>query len=110
MDKPKYKRITPRSWKDNMSPSTGDDKNYPTINISLKDLPEAKDWKVGETYFVGFELKQVSMSQSKNGGNATFEIHGRHIEDEKDWEDEEDDTDDSEEDEDDYEDSEDEED
>lgn len=106
MAEPKYTRITPRSYKDDMPMSTRDDKHYPTINLSLKDLPEAKDWKVGETYNVSFKLKQVSKNESKNGGTVTFEICGRHVEDEEDTgeddnDNEEEDSDDDDEDEDD---------
>lgn len=48
---------------------------YPTFSISLKDFPDAKNWKVGETYSIEMKVRQESMHQSKGGiGNVSFEI------------------------------------
>lgn len=53
---------------------------YPHFYISIKHLPEAKDWKIGSTYDVTLRLRQVGMSirQSKgeDRGDADFEIIG----------------------------------
>lgn len=98
----KYTRIKPISWKQEMK-TENNEKHYPTLSLSIRDIPEIKDWKVGETYNVALELKQVSMSQHKEGGGASFEILGYRIEDDEDYEDEddEDESDDDEESEDD---------
>lgn len=49
--------------------------HYPSFNVSLKDLPIAKDWKVGQKYSIEMEVRQSQMYQSKNQeGNVTFEI------------------------------------
>jgi len=48
---------------------------YPSFSIDLKDLPIAKDWKVGETYSIEMEVRQCEMQQSKGGkGSVRFEI------------------------------------
>jgi hypothetical protein len=48
---------------------------YPTFSISLKDFPDAKDWKVGETYSIEMKVRQESMHQSKGDkGHVSFEI------------------------------------
>lgn len=31
----------------------------PTFNLSEKDLPEVKDWKVGKTYHLEMEVEQI---------------------------------------------------
>lgn len=40
------------------------------IELGFDKLPEAKDWKVGDTYRVRMVLKQTSL----NSQSATFEI------------------------------------
>lgn len=107
MDKPKYTRIKPISWKTEMK-SENNEKHYPTLSLSIRDIPEIKGWKVDETYNVSLELREVSMSDSRHGhGGATFEILGYHI-DEDQADDEEDEDEDSDEDDSDEDDSEDE--
>lgn len=49
---------------------------YPTLRFQLKDLPEAKKWKVGETYHVELDLKMSGISISRWDNSAEFEIHG----------------------------------
>lgn len=52
---------------------------YPTVNIPLSALPEAKDWKDG-MYDVTLRIKMKGMHMSKHDGkehgDANFEIHG----------------------------------
>lgn len=38
-------------------------KIYPTFQIDDEDLPELKDWKVGEKYTLVMEVEQLSMRQ-----------------------------------------------
>lgn len=52
---------------------------YPTVTLSHRDLPEAKDWKVGETYHVEMDIKMVGTNQSDDKNNdyrnsSEFEI------------------------------------
>ena len=49
---------------------------YPTVRFQLKDLPEAKKWKVGDKYKVELELKMSGISISRWDNSAEFEIHG----------------------------------
>lgn len=48
---------------------------YPTFRLDLQHIPEAKDWKVGETYNVEMTVKMVGISQSRYDNSAEFEIH-----------------------------------
>lgn len=54
---------------------------YPSTSFDNKTLPEAKDWKVGETYLVTLKLKMKGISQrtgsdGKERGNYDFDIVG----------------------------------
>jgi hypothetical protein len=44
------------------------------IRFSFKDLPEAKNWKVGEEYQITLEVEQVSMD--KDGARFAIEKVG----------------------------------
>lgn len=50
----------------------------PTISFTDKELPDIAKWKVGSTYTVTVEMKQVSLSQDSYDGKqthrASFEI------------------------------------
>ena len=52
----------------------------PYLHLSFKDLPEAKNWKVGEIYKIGLEVKQTEMHESEGYGGAGFEIVGIMVE------------------------------
>ena len=48
---------------------------YPSICIHSRDLPEIKEWKVGESYKLVLEVKQTSMREDrKNEIHADFDI------------------------------------
>ena len=55
---------------------------YRTMRFNAKELPDIKNWKVGEMYYVGLKLKQVgkeemtSMKKDMDKISAEFEIHG----------------------------------
>lgn len=71
-----------------MSPSSvglkkGESKpQYPTVRLDLDTIPEAKDWKVGETYRIEMEVKMVGISQSRFDNSAEFEVHKIEADDE----------------------------
>jgi hypothetical protein len=47
----------------------------PHINFDFKQLPEAKNWEVGNTYKLVLVVKQVSKTEDDFGGNNVgFEI------------------------------------
>jgi hypothetical protein len=50
----------------------------PTISFTDKELPELAKWKVGKTYNLSVEVKQVSLSQDNYDGKqqhrASFEV------------------------------------
>lgn len=48
---------------------------YPTLRFQLKDLPEAKNWKVGTTYHLELDLKMTGISISRWENSVEFEIH-----------------------------------
>lgn len=56
------------------SPMSPADKIYPQLTLSFTDLPEAKDWEVGEIYEIEMTVKQVRTNEDENGGTVTFEI------------------------------------
>lgn len=62
---------------------------YPTIRFDLDTLPEAKDWKVGETYGLEMVVKMVGISQSRFDNSAEFEVRKIGAEDAEEAEDEE---------------------
>jgi hypothetical protein len=49
----------------------------PTLYLSSKDLPEIKNWKVGDSYDLIVNVKMVGIHQDSNQTNttATFEIN-----------------------------------
>lgn len=63
---------------------------YPTIRLELDTLPEAKDWKVGESYHLEMEVKMVGISQSRFDNSAEFEIRQIGTEDQEENDDEDD--------------------
>jgi len=38
----------------------------PSFRLTVKDLPEIKDWKVGKSYTLKLQVKQVSADESEN--------------------------------------------
>ena len=58
--------------------------HYPRFNIDIKHLPEVKDWKIGNTYYLTLEIKQTGLSIYKNEdredtGSADFDITGIEV-------------------------------
>lgn len=72
----KLKKIPTEKWDNKLS-----DMPYsPSVNFDTKQIPEIKDWEVGETYQVVFEIKQMNKSENKDGMvNAGFDILGYKI-------------------------------
>lgn len=86
----KTRKIVPKRANDFSKPIAVSNKPiYPRITLSVKDIPEIKDWKVGETYEVELTLKQVGVSNNEYENSASFEIRAVSVED-PDEEDEED--------------------
>ena len=62
-------------------PSKGDTV-YPLFSIDIVELPEAKDWKIGQEYEITLRIRQTGLSVYKNEsrkedyGSASFEITG----------------------------------
>ena len=49
---------------------------FPTFDIDLEYLPEARDWKNGNTYEVTLRVKQKSIREDERGGNVAFDVVG----------------------------------
>ena len=54
---------------------------YPMFSIGVEHLPEAKKWRIGETYHVLLEVKQTGISMhktegEKDRGHVSFDITG----------------------------------
>jgi len=57
---------------------------YPSFYIGIEHLPEAKQWKIGNTYYLTLEVKQTGLSlhkdkNEKERGDANFDITGIEI-------------------------------
>lgn len=65
-----------------------DYKPKPHLDISSEDLPEIKDWKVGEIYTIEVNAKMTSITENEYDGNtkttACFEIQTAESEDSED--------------------------
>ena len=78
------RKIKPEGGKENSGMDVPASAFYPQLYISTEHLPEAKDWKVGKTYKVTFNLKQTGMSMrkgrdGKEHGSADFDIVGLEV-------------------------------
>lgn len=62
--KMKIHNVKPIKMEEKMS---GEEPQYPMLHLSMKDLPEMKNWKIGGSYEVAMELEQDSIS--KDGGS-----------------------------------------
>lgn len=72
-----FKKVTPETYKDMPSKTR---KYYPTVSFDLADIPEAKDWKVGEMYTIHIIAEMRSISKRKDyddkeKSEVSFEIH-----------------------------------
>lgn len=47
---------------------------YPIIRLDLSHIPEAKKWKLNNTYNIELGLKLVGLSQSRYDNSAEFEV------------------------------------
>ena len=83
----KLKRIKPESFGGIEAESKK--KYYPNISLSLKDIPEAEDWEVGESYEIELEVKMISL-EMRDGekGRVSFDIVGIMVDDDEDDEEE----------------------
>ena len=71
----RYNRIKPRTYAEEMGPMKMDDKHLPSITLSLKDIPAAKGWEVGNKYTIELQVKQTGKHEEKQGnGRVTFDI------------------------------------
>ena len=58
------------------------DEYYPHLDLSSDEIPEVKSWKVGKTYKIMLEVKQVSMREDKDKKiSACFEVRKVGVED-----------------------------
>lgn len=74
-----FTKVTPDKPME-VGPSTKE--YFPTLNLKLTDIPEAKDWKIGGKYTISLQVEQTAIRQSKEkngGGDVTFEIKGIKI-------------------------------
>lgn len=72
-----------------------DQKFPPTICFNYDQLPEAKEWEVGEEYTVMLVLKQTSKHESERndngGGSASFDVVKIATQDDEEYEDDDED-------------------
>jgi len=56
-----------------------DDKIFPCLYMDFDNLPEAKDWEVGEEYTVTLKVRMTSVHQDERGpkdGSVGFDVVG----------------------------------
>lgn len=58
---------------------------YPRFSVELEHLPEARDWEIGEKYYISLELEMTGLSIGEDYSSASFEIKGIRV-DSKIWE------------------------
>ena len=69
----RLKKVTPEEY--GMTSSEKSEKYYPRLTLKLKDIPEAKDWEVGETYDLIVEAKMSELAiHSDKEGRVEFEV------------------------------------
>jgi len=63
----------------NVSPETHNtlptkEKYYPSFNLELKDIPEARNWKVGSNYMFLIGVKMKSIREDEHSSSVGFDI------------------------------------
>lgn len=71
----KMKKIKGETWEE-MDESYEETKHWPKLHLELKHLPEAKDWKIGDTYVLQVEAKMDSLDMDGKKGRVGFDITG----------------------------------
>ncbi len=69
-----FKKIKPETHK--AMEAKMDKPHFPSFSISLKHLPEAENWKVGDRYKIAFDLEMTGLNISDNFSNVEFDIKG----------------------------------
>lgn len=75
MAKEKMNKVIPETM-----PSLAENRKtkiYPTFQLDDEDLPEIKDWKVGDKYMLIMEVEQLSMRQGNEwqGAEKDKKVH-----------------------------------
>jgi len=84
------RKITPKVPEEVKSTEIGGMKPYfPSFGLGLEHIPEAKRWKLGETYNIEMKVKLTGLSQSRYQNSADFEIVEIGADDDNEDEDEE---------------------
>ena len=71
--KDRYRKVSPEK---NLIMAEPKRDYYPSVHLPLAVIPEAKKWKVGETYEISLKVKQTGVSENEHGGNVSFDILG----------------------------------
>lgn len=68
--------------KEEMAMGPSQKKMYPHVSFSIKDLPEAKNWDIGQTYKVELTITQTGLSiHEGSDGRAEFDIKAVRVTD-----------------------------
>lgn len=64
----KLRKIKPEKMGEMEMPMAKDmpKEHFPSFNIGLEHLPEAKNWEIGKKYSIELEVVQTSMDMHKN--------------------------------------------
>ncbi len=95
MSDQKMRSIQPKRYDPNKSMEMSDVAKpkdiYPKLTLSLKDFPEAKNWKVDSTYELDLEVKMIGVRKDEYSNEVTFEIRKVSAEDPNEEDEDEDD-------------------
>ena len=77
--KEEYKKISDGKMKSVTPMTMGEmprmrDKMYPSFHLPIKDIPQAKNWKIGGKYKLELEVVQTAMHFDETREEVSFEI------------------------------------
>ena len=75
MENVNVRKIKPVTQKQELK-EMSDNTIYPYFSITLKYLPEAKSWKIGEKYRIVLDVEQKSLHIDEGRGHAGFDVVG----------------------------------
>jgi len=69
--KNKMKKVTPeKSGLDSVRSKP----YYPSLDLKLKDIPEAKSWEVGKNYMLVVGVRMSSIREDEDSSNVGFKV------------------------------------
>jgi len=67
----KMKKITPEK---NRIDTASNKPYYPSLDLKLKDIPEAKSWDVGKNYVLLIGVRMTSIREDEDSSGVGFKV------------------------------------